>query len=123
MFPKVEDNADLMLSYPKAVGIFEGSWDLPRGFQDLEIYGLQGSIYMKSGSAELRTGRGTEPLELPALPAERAKPISCMVSALESKRPIEGLTALEINVGVVEIIEAAKMSVKTGKAIPLPLNA
>jgi len=123
MFPKVEDNADLMLSYPKAVGIFEGSWDLPRGFQDLEIYGLQGSIYMKNGSAELRTGRGTEPLELPALPPERAEPISGMVSALESRRPIEGLTALEINVGVVEIIEAAKMSVKTGKATPLPLNA
>ncbi len=39
-----------------------------------------------------------------------------------TRRTIEGLTALEINVGVVEIIEAAKESVKTGRAVPLPLK-
>src|SRR5947199_229661 len=34
-FPKVEDNATIVLQYPKAVGIYEGSWDLPRSYQDL----------------------------------------------------------------------------------------
>ena len=38
-----------------------------------------------------------------------------------SGKPIDGLTALDINVDVVEIIEAAKISVKTGRAIKLPL--
>jgi predicted dehydrogenase len=45
-----------------------------------------------------------------------------MVDAIRKNKPIEGLTALDINVGVVEIIEAAKQSVKTGRAIPLPLK-
>jgi predicted dehydrogenase len=122
-FPKVEDNADLMLSWRESVGLFEGSWDLPRGFQDLEIFGLKGSVYMKNGSAELRTGRNPQPLTLNPLPPERAEPIAYMVNSLRSNKPIDGLTALDINVGVVEIIEAAKMSVKSGNSVALPLQA
>ena len=122
-FPKVEDNADLLLSYAKSVGIFEGSWDLPRGFQDLEIFGLKGSLYMKSGSVEFRSGRGPETVELAPLPPERAEPIACLVNAIKTGKPIEGLTAIDINVGVAEIIEAAKMSVDGGNAVPLPLKA
>jgi hypothetical protein len=45
-----------------------------------------------------------------------------MVDALKNKKPIEGLVALDINVGVNEIIDAAKMSVKTGQAIKLPIK-
>ena len=121
-FPKVEDNADLVLSYAKSVGIFEGSWDLPRGFQDLEIFGLKGSIYMKGGSAELRAGRETQALELPALAPERAEPLAFLVNSIKTGKALEGLTALDINVGVVEIIEAAKMSVASGNAVRLPLR-
>jgi hypothetical protein len=35
---------------------------------------------------------------------------------------VEGLTALDINVGVVEIIEAAKQSVTSGSAIALAVE-
>jgi hypothetical protein len=45
-----------------------------------------------------------------------------MVNALRNKTAIEGLVALDINVGVNEIIEAAKMSVKSGAAVKLPLK-
>jgi len=122
MFPKVEDNADLLLSYRDRVGIFEASWDLPRGFQDLEIFGLQGSAYMKNSGVELRTSRGAEPVNLTPLPPERAQPLAYMVDCLRTGSSIEGLTALDINVGVVEIIEAAKRSVESGNPVPLPLT-
>jgi hypothetical protein len=46
-----------------------------------------------------------------------------LTNALKAGQPLDGLTALDINVGVVEIIEAAKLSVKTGNAVPLPLHA
>ena len=122
-FPKVEDNADLLLSYRNSTGIFEGSWDLPRGFQDLEIFGLKGSLYMKNGSVELRSGRDAQAVEIQPLPPERAAPLAYLTSALKAGQPLDGLTALDINIGVVEIIEAAKLSVKTGSAVPLPLKA
>lgn len=124
IFPKVEDNASFIFSYKNAVGLFEGSWDLPRSFQDLEVFGIKGSLYMKNGSVELRRARGeAEPVKIDPLPAERAEPVAYMVSALKNKKPIEGMVALDINVGVNEIIEAAIQSVKTGKAVKLPLGA
>jgi predicted dehydrogenase len=122
-FPKVEDNADLILSYKSGVGLFEGSWDLPRGFQDLEVFGLGGSLYMSEGKVELRVS-GQPPRELPLRPLEpeRAEPVAYMVSRMKQNQPLEGLVALRINVEVVEIIEAAKLSVATGRAAPLPLG-
>jgi predicted dehydrogenase len=122
LYPKVEDNADLILHYQNGVGIFEGSWDLPRGFQDLEVYGREGSLYMENGKVELRKGGG-KPREvaLADLPAERAQPVAYMVYALRNNKDLEGLVALPINVEVVEIIEAARQSVATGRAIKLPL--
>jgi predicted dehydrogenase len=120
VFPKVEDNADLTLNYPKAVGLFEGSWDLPRSYQDLEVFGLKGSVYMRNRSVEEQKGREKKPVEIKPLTPENAEPIAYMTSRMRTNQPIEGMTALGINVEVVEIIEAARESVRTGKAVPLP---
>lgn len=125
-FPKVEDNADLVLTYPNAVGVFEASWDLPRSYQDLEVFGVSadrggsGSIYMKQSGATLQKGRETKELPLEPLPPDRAEPIAFMVNAMKEHKPLDGLTAIDINVDVIEIIEAAKESVRTGKAVTLP---
>jgi predicted dehydrogenase len=119
-FPKVEDSSTLMLHWKNAEGVFEGSWDLPRSFQDLEVFGLDGSVYMTQQKVELRKRQTTEVAREP-LPPERADPIAFMVDAIAGKKAIEGMTALDINVGVVEIIEAAKESVRTGRAVKLPL--
>jgi predicted dehydrogenase len=121
-FPKVEDTSAMMLHYKNGQGVFEGSWDLPRSFQDLEVFGLKGSVLMRNGNVELRQGRETKSVDLPALPPEKAEPIAYMVHCIKNKLPIEGMTALGINVDVVEIIEAAKQSVKTGRAVALPLK-
>jgi predicted dehydrogenase len=121
-FPKVEDTSSMILHYKNGVGVFEGSWDLPRSYQDLEVFGLKGSVYMKQSGVELRKGREGKQIPLETLPPERSEPIAHMVDAMKNNQPIEGLTALDINVGVNEIIEAAKMSVKSGSAVKLPLK-
>ncbi len=121
VFPKVEDNADMLLGYKNGVGIFEASWDLPRSYQDVEVFGLKGSVYMQNGKVELSKGKQKQEIPLTPLAPDDAEPIAYMVSRLRQKKPVEGLTALDINVGVVEIIEAAKQSVKSGAAVRLPL--
>ena len=120
-FPRVEDNADMVLSYNDGVGLFEESWDLPRGFQELEVFGLGGSIDMREGQAELRVA-GQPPQDLPLQPLEpgRSNPVAYMAGRMKANQPLDGLVALPINVGVVEILEAAKESVGTGRAVPLP---
>jgi predicted dehydrogenase len=120
-FPKVEDNSTMILSYKHGVGLFEGSWDLPQSFQDLEIFGLKGSVFMKNGLVSVKKERNAPATELPLekLPAERAEPIAYMLECIRTKKAPEGMTAMDINVDVVEIIDAAKQSLKDGKAVKL----
>ena len=120
-FPKVEDNSTMILSYKEGVGLFEGSWDLPRSFQDVEVFGLEGSANVTRDGVELRSkGTPPRPLKIDPLPAERAEPVAHMIDAVQNKRPLGDLVSLDINVDVVEIIEAAKESVKKGIAVKLP---
>ncbi|MBI3696095.1 MAG: Gfo/Idh/MocA family oxidoreductase [Acidobacteria bacterium] len=118
-FPKVEDNSLLVLTYKNGMGIFEGSWDLPRGFQDLEVFGRSGSLYMTRERVELRKGREAQELAVTPLAPDRDDPVTYMISRLRAGKPVEGLTALEINVGVNEVIDAALESIKTGHAVKL----
>lgn len=122
-FPKVEDAATLILSYPKAVGIFEGSWDLPRSFQDLEVFGrpdgaiAPGSLYMTRAGVQVQAGREKHELKVDPLPAAASEPVAFMAARIEAGKPIDGLTGIEINVQVIHIIDLAKESIKTGHKI------
>ena len=119
-FPKVEDNVNLVLTYDKGVGIFEGSWDLPRSYQDLEIFGWgdeakRGSVYMTQKSVTMQHGKNVEQLAIPPLEEAAGEPIAYMISRMRAKKPIEGLTAVDINVDVIHVIDVAKKSVRSGK--------
>jgi len=120
-FPKVDDNALIILKYPQGETILEGSWDLPYGFQDLEVFGLGGSIHMNSGGVMMRKSDQREAQKVPAkeLAPEASAPVAAMIHAIESKTEPQGLTGLDMNVQVVEILDAAKESIKTGKAVRL----
>lgn len=122
-FPKVEDNATMILSYRNGVGLFEGSWDLPRSFQELEVFGLQGSVNMSRDKIEVRKGRAPgDEMPVQPLQPENAEPIAHMIAAMRGKTPLNPMVALDINVDVVEIIDALKMSVKSKAAVKLPLK-
>ncbi len=118
-FRKVEDNADMILSYKQGVAILEGSWDLPYGFQDLEVFGLGGGIHVGSDGVTLRKSGQREAQTMPVaeLPPEASAPVAAMIHAIESKTEPQGLTSLDMNIQVVEILDAAKESLKTGKAV------
>ena len=110
----------MILKYKNAVGLFEGSWDLPRSFQDLEVFGREASLYMQNGKVELRKGRTpAQDVKIDPLPAEDSEPIAFMVKTIRTGKPIEGMVGLDLNLGVIEIIDAAKKSVATGQAIKL----
>jgi predicted dehydrogenase len=68
-----------------------------------------------------KSGRGatTEAVKIDPLPKERSSPLAYMANAVDKHLAPEGLVGLDINVQVVEIIDAAKQSIKTGKAVTL----
>lgn len=119
-FPKVEDNATMVFHYKNGVGIFEGSWDLPRSFQDLEIFGLGGSAYMNREGLKIRKGREAETsATLSPLSPERADPLSYMAHIVRTKGKVEGVVAMDINVEVMEMIDALKESARMGTVVKL----
>jgi hypothetical protein len=83
--------------------------------------GRQGSVYMKNGAVEQQIGKvPRSAIPITPLPLDQSEPVRFMVSRMRASRPIEGLTALDINVDVVAIIDAAKASVRDGKPVAMP---
>ena len=50
IYPKVEDDATILLEYPDATGIIEASWDWPFGIKDLEVFGTKGYLHALNGN-------------------------------------------------------------------------
>ena len=46
----------ISLHYPKTKAFSKDPWDLPRSFQDLEVFGLKGSVYMRNRSVQETEG-------------------------------------------------------------------
>ena len=44
IYPQVDDEATIILSYPRAQGIIQASWNWPIGRKDMDIYGVCGAI-------------------------------------------------------------------------------
>jgi hypothetical protein len=65
----------------------------------------------------MRKGKDVKELDITPLSQDESEPIAYMVSRMKAKKPIEGLTAVDINVDVIHIIDLAKESVKTGKPV------
>jgi predicted dehydrogenase len=118
-FPEVDDHATLVLNYSDGFAVLEATWDLPPAPRSArQIYGTNGSIV----GNEIYKSRSGEPLPVSPLPPERAEPIAYMVDRIRHGQPLDGPSALDLNVAVQEVLEAAKISAKTGKVILLPLR-
>jgi predicted dehydrogenase len=116
-FPKVEDHATLLLQYPKATALLEGSWDLPKSYQDLEIFGRSASIHVTQNELTIRKGNTTGIAAPRGLPPTLSDPVAYMADVVTKGKTVEGMTALDINADVIAIIDAAKESIRTGKPV------
>ena len=68
VYPKVEDEATIILTYPHAQGIIQASWNWPFNRKDMEIYGKTGYILVpEKDRLRVRTG-GSEEKERNASP-------------------------------------------------------
>lgn len=121
-FPKVEDHAVMVLGYKNRVVILEATWDLPGGRTDTVWWGPKAAITMGSNGVELMHGKeAPQQLEVTPMPPDRSGPLVYLTDRLRRHQPLDGMLALDINVGVLEIIEAAKMSIRSGQVVKLPL--
>src|SRR5580693_4923050 len=60
VYPKVDDEATIVVTYPKAQGIIQASWNWPYNRKDMEIYGQTGYVLVPKNNL-LRVLKGNQP--------------------------------------------------------------
>ncbi|MCU1323297.1 MAG: oxidoreductase domain protein [Acidobacteriaceae bacterium] len=128
IYPNAEDDSTIVLTYPHAQAIIQGSWNWPFDRKDMEVYGATGyanTVYVDSQHTDqMRVRLPGEKADhtdtAPALPAPQDNSLNYLVAVLTHKLdPKADLTSLDTNVTVVRILDAARESAKTHRTIEL----
>ena len=122
LYPKVDDEATIILTYKKAQVIIQASWNWPYGRKDMEVYGVKGIVFCKDGTNMLvkeDDKKETKSIVANALPTDRNDPFVYFTNVIRGNIVMEqyDLSAPGTNEIVVKILEAAKHAAKTGKTV------
>ncbi len=121
IYPKVDDEATIILTYPKAQAILQASWNWPFGREDVEVYGKTGYV-LTAGAEKVRERKAKE--EERVVEAKKVAPpyddelTYLRAVILDGAKP-DAISSLETNVLVAEILDAARESAGTGKTVVL----
>jgi predicted dehydrogenase len=121
VYPRVDDEATIILTYPKAQAIVQASWNWPFSRKDMEVYGQKGYAITVGRDAVRVRFPGEEELLTDTKPLEKTKEdsISYLRAILLGGLKPEGQSSLETNVTVTEILDAARQSAATRKTVLL----
>jgi glucose-fructose oxidoreductase len=122
VYPHVDDDATIVLTYPKAQAILQPSWNWPFDRKDMEVYGRTGYLITvaRDNLKVRRPGEKQEQLiAAPQIPSPYDDSITYLRAVVLDGLKPDGLSSLETNVIVTEILDAARQSAATGKAINL----
>ena len=119
----VDDDATIILDYPDGQAIIEASWDWPYSMGQVEAFGAKGSLLATRNDLFFRSptdnvakvGLEGERVAVDPPPRMTGNPISYFVECIRNNTPIEDPLSMKLNVQVMEILDAARESVRTGK--------
>lgn len=121
VYPRVDDEATILVEYPNAQGIIEASWNWPLNRKDLEVYGERGYA-IATGGNDLRVGMGNKAAQTvtPApRPADEKDSISHLIAVARGARKPNALSSLDNNIIVTEILDAARESARAHHRVTL----
>ena len=119
----VDDDATIVLDYPDGTAIIEASWDWPYNMGQVQVFGPKGSLLATARDLFFRSP--SDSVAKVSLEGERvavdppihetSNPISYFVNCIRNDKPIEDPLSMKLNVQVMEILDAARESARTGK--------
>jgi predicted dehydrogenase len=121
VYPRVDDEATILLEYPKAQGIIQASWNWPVSRKDFEVYGDHG-LAIATGGAGLRVAlpKESEHAVTPdPRPLDERDSISHLIAVVRGTRKPNALSSLENNLIATEILDAARVSARTRARVTL----
>lgn len=128
IYPHVDDDAAIVLRYPGVQAVVLGSWDWSFAVKNMEVYGTKGTAFTDAADRiRVRVSEAdTEPAltTAPPLQGPQSGSIAYLVAVMRGQIESKGdLSALDTNVIVMQILDAARTSARTGKTValqPLP---
>jgi predicted dehydrogenase len=127
IYPRVADEATIILRYPKAQAVLMASWNWPFSRKDMEVYGATGyAITVGPDQLRMRTKGQAQESETtaPPLTPPNDGSLHYLAAVLNgSLKPSGDLTSLDTNVVVMQVLDAARQSARQGRTIklaPLP---
>jgi len=125
IYPKVEDDATIIVTYPTAQCIIQASWNWPFSRKDMEVYGDKGYVIAVDNTTlrvRNQNSNGEQVVQVTAkdIPVY-TDPFTYFADVVRGrvKVPKFGLYSLDNNLIVVKILDAARASAKSGKTILL----
>ena len=122
LYPKVEDEATIVLTYPQTQVIIQASWNWPHNVKDMEVYGKEGYILCKNSTDMLTLEKDKEEVEsfkATELPKGIHDPFALLHNVVKKNYQLSAydLSGVANNRIVMQILEAAKESARSGKTI------
>lgn len=122
VYPKVDDQATIILTYPHAQAVIQGSWNWPVDRKDISVYGKEGYVTAHNAhDLEYRLNRNVPRQEIKvndfSLAANDPFNYFAHVIRGDIKVADTDLSSLENNLIVVKILDAARQSSAEGKTI------
>ncbi len=125
VYPRVDDEATIIVSYPGSQCIIEASWNWPFSRKDMEIYGTKGYVIAVNRNEMRSQGEGMNAEKIEKISATEVPvyedPFCYFADVIWGKitQPKFGLYSLENNIEVVRILDAARESARTGRRVDL----
>ena len=112
----------IVVRWPEAVGIIQASWNWPFDRKDLEVYGRTGqALTVRRDAVRFRLeGQAEEELRpSPPIAAPEDETLRYLTAVVRGEVQPSGLSSLENNLIVTEILDAARESARTGRTVTL----
>ncbi|MGA8528605.1 MAG: Gfo/Idh/MocA family oxidoreductase [Acidobacteriaceae bacterium] len=127
IYPHVDDDATIVLRYPHAQAVLLPSWNWTFAVKDTQVYGTKAYAIADNGThlrERFSESSPEESLTAPPLSAPQDSSLHYLAAVIRGQLVPKGdLTALDTNIIVMQILDAARTSARTGKTIdlqPLP---
>ncbi len=123
VYPKVDDDSTIILTYPHAQAIIQGSWNWPFARKDMEVYGATGyvdTVALNGLRIRLPKQDAEHTETAPPLAPPNDTPLHYLAAVLRGEVTPKGdLNSLDTNITVMRILDAARASAKEGRTIKL----
>ena len=127
IYPKVEDDATIIVRYQGAQAVLQPSWTWTFSRKDMEVYGTKGYVVTEASDhmrARYVPEKAESEVTVPPLANGQQSSLDYLAAVLHGEVKAEhDLSSLDTNMIVMQILDAARESAKTGRTIdlkPLP---